>query len=81
MKMKEENPDIITVIVTQLPLKEGLKEWVNTAHNAVNYEMKKLHYRNTFKPIHWKELDGTQRKSILEYHVFLKKKRDVKIKG
>ena len=43
--------------------------------------MKQLHFRNTFKPMHWKELDETQRKSILESHIFLKQKRDGKIKG
>ena len=34
-----------------------------------------------FKPMHWKKLYDTQRKSILEPHMFLKQNRDGKIKG
>ena len=43
--------------------------------------MKQLHFRNTFKPLHWSELSHTQRKTVLESHMFLKEKRDGKIKG
>ena len=44
-------------------------------------EMKQLHFRNTLKPINWKEPEYTQRKSILESHMFLKQNRYGKIKG
>jgi hypothetical protein len=43
--------------------------------------MKQLHFRNTFKPKHWSKLTDTQRRTVLESHVFLKEKRDGKIKG
>ena len=43
--------------------------------------MKRLHLINMLKPIHWKELDNTQRESVLESHMLLKQKRDGKIKG
>jgi hypothetical protein len=44
--------------------------------------MKQLHFRNTFKPpMRWKELTDTQRQTVLEFHMFLKEKRDGKIKG
>ena len=43
--------------------------------------MKQLHLRNTFKPKHWKELTRTQRLTVSESHMFIKKKRDGKIKG
>ena len=43
--------------------------------------MKQLHFRNTFKPMHWGELTATQRQMVLESHMFLKEKRDGKIKG
>jgi hypothetical protein len=42
--------------------------------------MKQLHFRNTFKPLHWKDLSETQRLTILESHMFLKEKRDGSIK-
>ena len=31
--------------------------------------------------MHWKELDNTKMRSLLESYMFLKKKRDDKIKG
>ena len=31
--------------------------------------------------MHWKEIDDTQRNSVLESHMFLNQKRDGKIKG
>ena len=43
--------------------------------------MKQLHFRNTFKPKHWRELTHTQRQTVLESHMFLKEKRDGAIKG
>ena len=43
--------------------------------------MQQLHLIKTFKPVRWKELDNTQRKSVLEFHIFMNQKRDVKMKG
>jgi hypothetical protein len=43
--------------------------------------MKQLHFRNMFEPMHWRQLSHIQRKTVLESHMFLKEKRDGKIKG
>jgi hypothetical protein len=43
--------------------------------------MKQLHLRKTFKPKHWLKLSKAQRQTVLESHMFLKLKRDGKIKG
>jgi hypothetical protein len=43
---------------------------------AAEAEMKQLHFRKTFEPMHWKELSHT----VLESHMFLKEKRDGKNK-
>jgi hypothetical protein len=53
------------------------------ANTAAQSEMKQLHFRDTFKPKHWRELTPTQRQTVLESHghMFLKEKRDGKIKG
>mgnify|MGYP005605529959 FL=1 len=67
--------------MTQLSLKSGLKEWGDKAYKAVHSEMKQLHFRNTFKPMQWKKLTEAQRQTVLESHMFLKEKRDGKIKG
>jgi hypothetical protein len=77
----QAEPDVVAAIMTQLSLKEGLKEWGEEAFMATQSEMKQLHFRNTFKPKHWRELSQVQRQTVLESHMFLTHKRDGKIKG
>jgi len=77
----QAEPDVVAVIMTQLSLKAGLKEWGERAFKAAQSEMKQLHFRDTFKPKHWRELTHTQRQIVMESHMFLKEKRDKKIKG
>ena len=77
----QAEPDVVAAIMTQLSLKVGLKEWGDKAFTAAASEMKQLHLRNTFKPKHWRDLTELQRKMVLESHMFLKEKRDGKIKG
>jgi hypothetical protein len=77
----QAEPNIVAAIMTQLLLKTGLKEWGYQAFTAAQSEMKQLHLRNTFKPKHWRELSQVQRQTVLECHIFLKQKRDEKIKG
>jgi hypothetical protein len=77
----QAEPDVVAAIMTQLSLKSGLKEWVEEAFTAAQSEMKQLHFRNKFKPNHWRELSHIQRQTVLESHTFLKQKRDEYIKG
>jgi hypothetical protein len=77
----QSDPDVVAHIMTQLPLKSGLKQWGDKAYAAVTSEMKQLHFRNTFKPKHWSELSRTQRQTVLESHMFLKEKPDGSLKG
>jgi hypothetical protein len=74
-------PDVVASIMTQLSLKAGLNQWGDRAREAAHSEMKQLHLRDTFKPVHWRELNPLQRKTMLESHMFLKEKRSGKIKG
>ena len=74
-------PDVVATIMMQLSLKAGLKEWGEPALKAVTAEMKQLHLHDTFKPFHRRELTEAQRATVLESHLFLKKKRDGTIKG
>jgi hypothetical protein len=60
----EEQPDVVAAIVTQFSLKRGLKEWGAEAEEAVYSEMKQLHLRNTFRPMHPKDLTEEQRGSV-----------------
>jgi hypothetical protein len=77
----EEQPEVAAAIMTQLSLKAGMKQWGKEANEAVLSEMKQLHFRDTFKPKHWHKLTNDQKKCCLESHMFLKQKRDGKIKG
>jgi hypothetical protein len=76
----QSEPDVVAAIMTQLSLKAGLKEWGEEAFMAAQSEMKQLHFRNTFKPKHWRELSQIQRQTVLESHMFLKQKWDGNIK-
>ncbi len=44
-------------------------------------EAKQLHWRNSFRPVHWRDVDKERWKQILELHVFVKKKRTGQIKA
>jgi hypothetical protein len=77
----QAEPNIVAVIMTQLSLKAGLKEWGDRCFTAARSEMKQLHLHNTCKQKHWRELSQVQRQTVLESHMFLKQKRDRKIKG
>jgi hypothetical protein len=50
--MVNNQPDVVAAIMTQLSLKAGMKVWGKEAHAAVHSEMKQLHFRDTFKPMH-----------------------------
>jgi hypothetical protein len=48
----QADPDVVAAIMTQLSLKAGLKEWGEEAFMEAQSEMKRLHFRNMFKPKH-----------------------------
>ena len=69
------------MVMTQLTLKAAMKAWGNEARVAAEAEMRQLHWRNTFRPVHWKDLTPKQRAMVLESHIFMKLKRTGEIKG
>ncbi len=50
------------------------------AKAAVEAEAKQLYWCNSFRPVHWKDVNKERWKQILESHVFVKKKRMGQIK-
>ena len=68
-------------VLTQLSLKAGLKKWKECGETAVSKEVEQLHNRESFNPVHMKDLTPEQRKQVLESHLFLTEKRDKTIKG
>ena len=49
--------------------------------DSVGKEMKQLHWRNSFKPMHWKSLTVDQCKKVLESHIFVERKQDGTLKA
>ncbi len=64
--------EVVAAVLIQLLLKAALKQWGDDAKIAVEAEAKQLHWRNSFKPVHWKEIGEEKRDQILESHVFVK---------
>ena len=77
----QEVPDAAASIMKQLYIKLGTKRLEGKIQTSDKYYMKQLHFRDIFKPNHYRELYENKKKSILESHMFLKKNRDGKIKG
>jgi hypothetical protein len=75
------DPRVVGIIMTQLSLKSALKTWGSDAAVAAESEMKQLHWRNLFRPVQYQELSKGQKQTILESHIFMKKKRTGEIKG
>jgi hypothetical protein len=72
---------IIHYALTQLSLKPGLKRYKKKGEKAVVSELKQLHSRRAFRPLHRNDMSIEQRKEALELLMFLKEKRDGSIKG
>ena len=77
----EDQLSVVSMIMTQLYLKAGLKTWGDKAKMTMRSEMKQLHMRHTLGSRHWHELSAKEKAEGLEYHMFLNLKRDGKIKG
>jgi hypothetical protein len=61
-------------------MKATLKKWGKTAEQAITIEIKQLHWRNSYKPMHWHVLTNAPKLHILESHIFVEEKQDGKIK-
>lgn len=73
--------DVIQTVMTQLSLKAALKEWGNDASKAAYSKAKQLHWRDSFKPVHRKDLTAEQHQQILESHMIMVQKKDGTVKA
>jgi hypothetical protein len=62
-------------------LNQGLKKFGEQGRKAAHKEMKQLHDRVVFKPIHIKDMTVLERKRAMESLIFLAKKRNGIIKA
>ena len=65
----------------QMSLKAGLRTFGDDGLKPVEKEMRQLHDRSVMKPVHKGCLTVEQRREVLAYLMFLKRKRCGKIKG
>jgi hypothetical protein len=73
--------DFVGMIMAQLSMKAAIKKWGEQAKFAISKEIKKMHWRNSYKPCHWHSLSKKQKEQILESHIFVEQKRDGTIKA
>jgi hypothetical protein len=80
-KGTHQRADVVGMVMAQVLLKAALKRWDREAKESVGKEMKQLHWRNSFKLMHWKSLTADQRKMVLESHIFVERKQDGVLKA
>ena len=65
----------------QVSLKSALKLWGEHARSAAEAEVKQLHWRNSFQPVHWKDLSEKEKTMVFESNMFINKKHDGNLKA
>jgi Reverse transcriptase (RNA-dependent DNA polymerase) len=68
-------------VMTQYSMNRGIKEFGEAGIEAVLQELQQLHDRGVLKPIDASSLSREDRERALAYLMFLKQKRDGKVKG
>ena len=67
--------------VVTYSLKEGIKKFGKQAKASAHKEMKQLHDRSCFRPVHEHSLNKSERHRAMESLLFLTEKRDKTIKS
>jgi len=65
----------------QMNWKKGLKVFGEKGEDAIQKELQQIHDMEGFQPKHWYELTKEERADALKYLMYLKEKRDGRIKG
>jgi hypothetical protein len=73
--------DVAVQHVTTYSLKAGMKKFGDRGRNAAIDEMKQLHDRSCFVPIHEEELETLESERALESLIFITEKRDGRVKA
>jgi hypothetical protein len=68
-------------VMTQFNIHRGIKEFGNDGVIAVLWELQQLHDRGVLRPVEASSLSYEDRQSALAHLMFLKQKRDGRIKG
>ena len=82
LEYSTEETKVLAMIFAQVySLNAGLKKFGAKGKAAAYVEMKQLHDRTCWKPVHIKDLTPAQRKKAMESLIFLTEKRDGRIKA
>ena len=65
---------VVATVMSQVSLKTAMKLWVKDARSAAEAEIRQLHWCDSFKPVHWKDLNDKETQMVLESHILVKKK-------
>ena len=68
-------------VTEQMGWRKGLKMFKEKGEAAIQKELQQIHDVEGFQPKHWHELTEEERASALKYLMYLKEKRDGRIKG
>ena len=60
---------IVEFVFSQQMISAAMKLWGAETTVVAMKEMKQLHSRNCFQPVHWNDLSMEQRKTVLESHI------------
>ena len=77
----DEKSVIVSECFSQYSLVKGLRKFGVKAEDSVMSELKKLHLRNYFLPVLVNAIPLRERKHVMEFHMFLKHKREDSMKG
>ena len=69
------------LLTKQMNWQKGLKVLGKKSEIAIEKELQQIHDMEGFQPKHWHELTKEERMQALKYLIYLKEKRDGKIKG
>ena len=75
------DPVIVATVMSQVSLKTAMKLWGKDARSAAEAEIRQFHWRDLFKPVHWKDLSDKEKQMVLESHILVTKKKDGLVKG
>jgi hypothetical protein len=69
------------LVTEQMGWRKGLKLFKEQGEIAIQKELQQIHDVEGFQPRHWHELTTQERANALKYLMYLKEKRDGRIKG
>jgi hypothetical protein len=78
---KHPHADLAHIVMTQMSMKKGIREFGDAGVDAVLAELQQLHDRKVLEPQSAKKMTRDEKRAALNYLMFLKKKRSGRIKG